>query len=197
MTEGWLKNVIYKEVSMNKKVYIFLADGFEDIEGLTVVDLMRRADIDIKTVSIKKSKEITTSHGITMLTDLTFAETDFTDADMLVLPGGMPGTKHLGECKPLVSLLQRQAAANKNIAAICAAPSVLGQAGLLNGYKATCYPGFEQFLTGATVTGDNVTVDRNITTGKGPGAAISFATAIITQIAGEEKAREVTSGMLL
>ena len=112
-------------------------------------------------------------------------------------PGGMPGTKHLGECKPLVSLLQRQAAANKNIAAICAAPSVLGQAGLLNGYKATCYPGFEQFLTGATVTGDNVTVDRNITTGKGPGAAISFATAIITQIAGEEKAREVTSGMLL
>ena len=116
---------------------------------------------------------------------------------MLVIPGGMPGTKHLGECKPLVSLLQRQAAANKNIAAICAAPSVLGQAGLLNGYKATCYPGFEQFLTGATVTGDNVTVDRNITTGKGPGAAISFATAIITQIAGEEKAREVTSGMLL
>ena len=79
---------------MNKKVYIFLADGFEDIEGLTVVDLMRRADIDIKTVSIKKSKEITTSHGITMLTDLTFAETDFTDADMLVLPGGMPGTKY-------------------------------------------------------------------------------------------------------
>ena len=75
------------------RVYIFLADGFEDIEGLTVVDLMRRADIDIKTVSIKKSKEITTSHGITMLTDLTFAETDFTDADMLVLPGGMPGTK--------------------------------------------------------------------------------------------------------
>ena len=86
---------------MNKKVYIFLADGFEDIEGLTVVDLMRRADIDIKTVSIKKSKEITTSHGITMLTDLTFAETDFTDADMLVLPGGMPGTKYLNEYQPL------------------------------------------------------------------------------------------------
>ena len=179
------------------KVYIFFADGFEDIEGLTVVDLMRRAGIDIQTVSIKETKEIRTSHGIDLLTDRTFGECDFSDADMLVIPGGMPGTKHLGECKPLVSLLQRQAAANKNIAAICAAPSVLGQAGLLNGYKATCYPGFEQFLTGATVTGDNVTVDRNITTGKGPGAAISFATAIITQIAGEEKAREVTSGMLL
>ena len=80
---------------MSKKVYIFLADGFEDIEGLTVVDLLRRAGIDIKTVSIKETKQIQTSHGITMLTDATFAETDFADADMLVLPGGMPGTKYL------------------------------------------------------------------------------------------------------
>ena len=146
-------------------------------------------------------KTVTGSHGISVEADITESEAadalSRADIEAVVLPGGMPGTKHLGECKPLVSLLQRQAAANKNIAAICAAPSVLGQAGLLNGYKATCYPGFEQFLTGATVTGDNVTVDRNITTGKGPGAAISFATAIITQIAGEEKAREVTSGMLL
>ena len=164
-----------------KTVYLFLATGFEEIEALTIVDMLRRAEIDITTVSISRNLQVEGAE----------------DADWLILPGGMPGTKHLGECKPLVSLLQRQAAANKNIAAICAAPSVLGQAGLLNGYKATCYPGFEQFLTGATVTGDNVTVDRNITTGKGPGAAISFATAIITQIAGEEKAREVTSGMLL
>lgn len=90
---------------MSKKVYIFLADGFEDIEGLTVVDLMRRADIDIKTVSIKESKEITTSHGISMLTDLVFVETDFSDADMLVLPGGMPGTKYLNEYQSLRDLL--------------------------------------------------------------------------------------------
>ena len=90
-----------------------------------------------------------------------------------------------------------QAAANKHIAAICAAPSVLGQAGLLNGYKATCYPGFEQFLTGATVTAELVTIDRNIITGKGPAAAIPFATAIIAQIAGEEKAKEVRAAMLL
>ena len=92
---------------MSKKVYIFLADGFEDIEGLTVVDLMRRADIDIKTVSIKESKEITTSHGISMLTDLVFVETDFSDADMLVLPGGMPGTKYLNEYQSLLSVLHR------------------------------------------------------------------------------------------
>ena len=86
---------------MSKKVYIFLADGFEDIEGLTVVDLMRRAGIDIETVSIRESREITTSHGIEMKTDRVFKETDFSDADMLVLPGGMPGTKYLGEYQPL------------------------------------------------------------------------------------------------
>ena len=171
-----------------KTVYLFLATGFEEIEALTIVDMLRRAEIDITTVSISRNLQVEGAHGITVTADCTWVELSTEDADWLILPGGMPGTKHLGE---------RQAAANKNIAAICAAPSVLGQAGLLNGYKATCYPGFEQFLTGATVTGDNVTVDRNITTGKGPGAAISFATAIITQIAGEEKAREVTSGMLL
>ena len=180
-----------------KTVYLFLATGFEEIEALTIVDMLRRAEIDITTVSISRNLQVEGAHGITVTADCTWVELSTEDADWLILPGGMPGTKHLGECKPLVSLLQRQAAANKNIAAICAAPSVLGQAGLLNGYKATCYPGFEQFLTGATVTGDNVTVDRIIPTGKGPGAAISFATAIITQIAGEEKAREVTSGMLL
>ena len=87
---------------MSKKAYIFLADGFEDIEGLTVVDLLRRAGIDIKTVSIKETNQIQTSHGITMLTDATFAETDFADADMLVLPGGMPGTKYLAGYKPLI-----------------------------------------------------------------------------------------------
>ena len=180
-----------------KTVYLFLATGFEEIEALTIVDMLRRAEIDITTVSISRNLQVEGAHGITVTADCTWVELSTEDEDWLILPGGMPGKKNLGECKPLVSLLQRQAAANKNIAAICAAPSVLGQAGLLNGYKATCYPGFEQFLTGATVTGDNVTVDRNITTGKGPGAAISFATAIITQIAGEEKAREVTSGMLL
>ena len=95
---------------MSKKVYIFLADGFEDIEGLTVVDLLRRAEIDIKTVSIKETKQIQTSHGITMLTDTTFAETDFADADMLVLPGGMPGSKYLAEHKALGVLLKDYAA---------------------------------------------------------------------------------------
>ena len=122
---------------MNKKVYIFLADGFEDIEGLTVVDLMRRADIDIKTVSIKESKEITTSHGISMLTDLVFVETDFSDADMLVLPGGMPGTKYLNEYQPLRDLLADFYKKGGKVAAICAAPTVLASLGFLEKRKAS------------------------------------------------------------
>lgn len=107
------------------KVYIFLADGFEDIEGLTVVDLMRRAQIDIKTVSIKETKEVTTSRGITLFADLTFAESDYKDADMLVLPGGMPGTRYLGDYRPLTELLTAYYEKGGKIAAICAAPSVL------------------------------------------------------------------------
>ena len=125
---------------MSKKVYIFLADGFEDIEGLTVVDLLRRAGIDIKTVSIKETTRIQTSHGITMLTDAIFAETDFADADMLVLPGGMPGTKYLAGYKPLIDLLTDFNNKGKKIAAICAAPSVFSGLGFLKGRKATSYP---------------------------------------------------------
>ena len=125
---------------MSKKVYIFLADGFEDIEGLTVVDLMRRAGITITTVSIKNTKQITTAHSITMLTDQTFAETDFTDADMLVLPGGQPGTTNLGAFAPLTDLLKNFYNNGGRIAAICAAPTVFAQIGLLHGKKATAYP---------------------------------------------------------
>ena len=111
---------------MSKKVYIFLADGFEDIEGLTVVDLLRRAEIDIKTVSIKETKQIQTSHGITMLTDTTFAETDFADADMLVLPGGMPGTKYLAGYKPLIRPSDRfQQQRQKNRRYLCCTKCIL------------------------------------------------------------------------
>lgn len=181
---------------MNKKVYIFLADGFEDIEGLTVVDLMRRADIDIKTVSIKKSKEITTSHGITMLTDLTFAETDFTDADMLVLPGGMPGTRYLGEFAPLTELLTQHYNKNRKIAAICAAPSVFAKLGFLKGRKATSYPSFMDQLDGAETCEDPVVVDGNVTTSRGLGTAIPFALCLIAQLMGEEKALEIAESIV-
>ena len=159
---------------MNKKVYIFLADGFEDIEGLTVVDLMRRADIDIKTVSIKKSKEITTSHGITMLTDLTFAETDFTDADMLTdfyKKGG-------------------------KVAAICAAPTVLASLGFLEKRKATAYPSCMEGLAGADRSLESVVVDGNVTTSRGLGTAVDFALSLIGQLLGEKKADEIAESVV-
>lgn len=196
MTEGWLKNVIYKEVSMNKKVYIFLADGFEDIEGLTVVDLMRRADIDIKTVSIKKSKEITTSHGITMLTDLTFAETDFTDADMLVLPGGMPGTKYLEEYKPLTDLLIDFYQNGGKVAAICAAPGVFERLGFLKGRNATSYPSVMEQLKSARTSLEPVVVDGNVTTSRGLGTAIDFSLSLIGQLEGSAKAEEIAESVV-
>lgn len=181
---------------MNKKVYIFLADGFEDIEGLTVVDLMRRADIDIKTVSIKKSKEITTSHGITMLTDLTFAETDFTDADMLVLPGGMPGTKYLNEYQPLRNLLADFYKKGGKVAAICAAPTVLASLGFLEERKATAYPSCMEGLAGAERSLESVVVDGNVTTSRGLGTAVDFALSLIGQLLGEKKADEIAESVV-
>lgn len=181
---------------MNKKVYIFLADGFEDIEGLTVVDLMRRADIDIKTVSIKKSREITTSHGITMLTDLTFAETDFTDADMLVLPGGMPGTKYLNEYQPLRDLLTDFYKKGGKVAAICAAPTVLASLGFLEKRKATAYPSCMEGLAGAERSLESVVVDGNVTTSRGLGTAVDFALSLIGQLLGEKKADEIAESVV-
>lgn len=181
---------------MNKKVYIFLADGFEDIEGLTVVDLMRRAGIDITTISIKDTKEVTTSHGITLLADGIFAETDFSDADMLVLPGGMPGTKYLGAYKPLTDLLKSFYNKEGRIAAICAAPTVLAALGFLEGRKATAYPSCTGDLTGAAVSEASVVVDGNITTSRGLGTAIDFSLSLIGQLLGEEKAAEIAESVV-
>ena len=176
---------------MSKKAYIFLADGFEDIEGLTVVDLLRRAGIDIKTISIKETTRIQTSHGITMLTDAIFAETDFADADMLVLPGGMPGTKYLAGYKPLINK-------GKKIAAICAAPSVFSGLGFLKGRKATSYPSFMEVLSkdGAVTSEDSVVVDGNITTSRGLGTAVDFALSLISQLENEEKAKEIAESVV-
>ena len=174
-----------------RAVYIFLADGFEDIEGLTIVDLMRRAGIDIQTVSIKETKEVTTSHGISLLTDCTFTETDFSDADMLVLPGGMPGTRYLAEYEPLMELLKSFYNNGGKVAAICAAPSVFAQLGFLKGRKATSYPSFMDKLDGAVTTEEPVAVDGNVTTSRGLGTAIDFALSLIGQLEGMEKAKEI------
>lgn len=179
-----------------EKAYIFLADGFEEIEGLTVVDILRRAGVEIQMVSMMGHKELTGSHGIPVVADAVFEKTDFSDGTLFVLPGGMPGTKRLAAHEGLATLLKEKDAEGKRLAAICAAPSVLGGLGLLKGKRAACYPGFEEALTGAEVSFDPVVVSGNITTSRGMGTAIPFALALTEQLAGKEKADALAKGII-
>lgn len=178
------------------RVYVFLAEGFEEIEGLTVVDLLRRAGIETKTVSVTGSQTVTGSHKITVTADSMFEDDTYEDAKVLVLPGGMPGTLNLGAHEGLCTLLKNHYEAGKMVAAICAAPSVFGKLGFLEGRVATCYPGFEGQLTGATVCAAKVAVDGNVTTAKGMGAAIDFSLKLIEQLSGKEKAMEISEGII-
>lgn len=178
------------------KVYVFLAEGFEEIEGLTVVDLLRRANIETEMVSVMEGKQIKGSHGIKVTADSMFTDVDFSDADFLVLPGGMPGTLNLGNHEGLCELLKKHYGEGKNIAAICAAPSIFGQLGFLNGRIATCYPGFESKLEGAIVCATKVAVDENVITSRGLGTAIEFALKLIEVIVGLEKAMEIREGII-
>lgn len=168
------------------RVACILADGFEEIEGLTVVDLLRRAEIDIKMISITGKLEVVGSHEIKIVADSLFHEEDFSETDMIVLPGGMPGTKNLSEYEPLITLLKEFNKKGKYIAAICAAPSVLGMNGILNGKKAISYPGFYDKLQGATISDNKVVVDGSIITSKGLGTSIDFALEIIKLLKDEE-----------
>lgn len=176
--------------------YIFLAAGFEEIEALTVVDVMRRAGMDVKTVSITDSHIVVGAHGIPVKTDLLYANTDFITPEWLIIPGGMPGAENLSKFAPLNTLLINQAISGK-IAAICAAPAVvLAPLGILDGKEATCYPGFEKKM-GEAIRRDSpvIALDRLITA-NGPSAALRFALAIVANSLGEAVAQEVGSGML-
>ncbi len=178
------------------EAYVFLADGFEEIEGLTVVDLLRRAGIETQMVSIMEGTAITGSHGIRLEADLTFDGIDADTAQLFVLPGGMPGTKYLGAHEGLAALLKEQMKAGKRIAAICAAPSVLGGLGLLNGRTATSYPGFEGQLTGAVVTANPVEVSGNVTTSRGMGTAIPFALELVAQMRDRKAADQLAESII-
>ena len=179
-----------------KKVYVFLADGFEDVEALIPVDVFRRGGLDVTTVSISDFPLVRSAHGVNIETDIMFEQGDFSDADLVFLPGGMPGATNLFEHKGVCKVVVDQFAAGKKIAAICAAPAVvLGQLGLLEGKKATCYPGFEDMLDGAQYTADLVTVDGNVTTGEGPAAAFPFAYALLSQLTNEATAQQIAVGM--
>ncbi len=171
----------------NLKVYIFLADGFEEIEGLTVVDIMRRAKIDVETISITGQKQINGAHKIIVEADRLFEETDFSDGDMLVLPGGMPGPRNL------IGEFDKK---KKYLAAICAAPSILSELGILKGRKACAYPSFEEGLDCAQVVHEAAVTDGHVTTGRGMGAAIPFALKLTELLCGTEKANEIAESIV-
>ncbi len=177
-----------------KKSYIFLTTGFEEIEALSVVDVLRRAGLEITTVSMESGLEVTASHGVQVGADILFRDLDATNAEWLILPGG---TIRINEFPALHELLGRHHTAGGRIAAICAAPMVLGGLGLLEGRRATCYPGFEQYLAGAVITGEATTVDGPITTGRGPGVSIEFALCIVAQTLGQEAADKIAAQLLL
>ena len=179
------------------KNFVFLADGFEEIEALATVDILRRAGMDVKTVSIKNEKLVCGAHGVAVEADMTFKEADFSNSDWLITPGGMPGAKHLHEFAPLNDLIKIH---HGRLASICASPSlVLGPTGVLKDLPATCYPGMDEGLKsgGAIVKEDMVVVTDRIITGRGPGATFQFALAIVAATLGASQAREVASGMLL
>ena len=178
-------------------IYQFLANGFEDIEALAPVDILRRGGLEVRTVSITGSEFVESAHGVTVRADVTFEDAgDFADADMLLLPGGMPGSMNLKLHEGVRAALLAQAGRGGRIGAICAAPMVLGSLELLDGRKATCYPGFESHLTGADYTAELVTVDGNIVTGKGPAAAFPYAYTILSLFVDDETVKGIKEGMM-
>jgi len=178
------------------KIYVFLADGFEDVEALIPVDVLRRGGQEVVTVSVMGDSQVVESaHGVQIVADALFDDVVLSDAQLLLLPGGMPGASNLYDHEELGEALISHSARGGLIAAICAAPAVvLGQLGLLNGRRATCYPGFERLL-GGEYTGELCTVDGNFITAEGPAAAFPFAYKLLEILAGEEVSRQIATGM--
>lgn len=182
-----------------KQSYVFLAEGFEEVEALTVVDVLRRANIDVCTVSITKNKMVKGAHGICVEADAVYGEVDLEGADWLICPGGMPGASNLHEYGPLCDALVAHNDNKGRIAAICAAPSVvLAPLGILKGKEATCYPGFEKACreNGATMHDAPVIESANIITANGPASAMRFALTIVKATLGEEASTIAGNGLL-
>ena len=178
-----------------KTIFIFLTTGFEEIEALATTDILRRAGLDVKTVSLTGNLTVSGSHGISVTADILFDQIDSKNIEMLVVPGGTPAFNDHTELKYLIQQFYDRGG---KIAAICASPMVFGTMGLLKGRKATCYPGFEQYLDGAELhTEMAVVTDGNITTGKGPGLTIDFALALTEILAGKETRDKVAAQLLV
>lgn len=179
-----------------EKVILFLADGFEEIEALSVVDILRRGNVNISTMSINNTIYVTGKSGIKVSADMPFDKDIALNGKMIILPGGGVGTENLKNNENIIEILKHFSKNNKNISAICAAPHILGINGILKGYKSTCYPGFEKYLEGAEIIDNNVVHDKNIITSKGPGTSIDFALEILKTLKGEDCKETVRKGLI-
>ncbi len=179
------------------KTFIFLATGFEETEAIVTIDILRRAELEVEIVSVTSQKEVTGAHGITVVADSSFEDVDFSTGKMLILPGGMPGTRNLSEHAGLKKLITSYHTAKKYLAAICAAPMILGEMKLLKDEKAISYPGFEQHLLGAQLAEESVAASGKFITAKGPGVAAQFALEIVKTLKGQETAKAVAEAFIL
>lgn len=177
-------------------IYVFLSHGFEEMEAIAPIDILRRGDIEVKTVSVTEEKAVWGAHGIKVTTDITYKEIETENLDGIILPGGMPGTLNLEKSDAVQKLIDYAVNNNLLIAAICAAPSILGHKGILKGKNATCFKGFEKDLEGATVLTDKVVKDKNIITCCGAGAAYDFGFEILSYIEKDtKKSKEISASM--
>ncbi len=175
-------------------IYVFLAEGFEEMEALAPVDMLRRVGLEVKTVGVN-GKTVTGAHGIPVVADLTTEELEISPVDGIVLPGGMPGTLNLEKSRVVQDMIDICYQNEKLVAAICAAPSVLGHKGLLQGKKATCFPGFEKDCNGALMQPDTVVTDENIITAKGAGCAVAFGAALVAYFKDNQTAEKLLQDM--
>lgn len=178
------------------KVIVFLANGCEEVEALTPIDVLRRAGVEVLGVSITDDKVVTGAHNIKIVADDIFENVDFTDVNMVVLPGGLVGRDNLMAHKGVVDICEKFNSEGKYVTSICASPSVLGENGILEGKKAICYPGFEGQLKGAEIVNENVVCDSNIITSRGPATAMEFALKLAEAITDKATADAVAEGML-
>lgn len=182
---------------MKKKIAVHLADGFEEIEAISIIDVLRRADLEVIVTSVTGKLEVAGAHQLKVLADKLFDDVNYNDVSMIVLPGGMPGAANLDAHEGLRAQIVKFNNENKPLAAICAAPLVYGNLGILKGKQAVCYPGFEKFLKGAEIMNHPVAESGNVITGRGPGAAIQFALKLVEKLVSAEKAELIAGQMLV
>lgn len=182
---------------MKKRISVHLAEGFEEVEAISIIDVLRRADLDVVVVSVTGKTEVTGAHQINVVADALFENMNYDQVDMIVLPGGIPGATNLDAHSGLKDMIRKFDTDKKSLAAICAAPLVLGNLGILNGKQAVCYPGYEKYLKGAEVLTIPVVESGNVITGRGAGVSMKFALKIVEKMVSQEKAEVLAKQMLV